>query len=132
MLLSAARTVGLAEKMPEKNRGHDIIAFDARLYAENDLTTLMATGKVSRRDEIGGPFVARGGSNGADHDAGWGTAGRRAMRRLVVVGDSDFCGQRPVEHQGQFQFSAQHAGVAERERELELRNPGHGQAGTRR
>jgi hypothetical protein len=104
MLLSAARTVGLAEKMPEKTVGTTLLRSTPDYYAENDLATLTATGKASRgSDEIEGPLslavavtaqtATPVGDSGATRDA-----------RLVVVGDSDFAANGQLSIKGNFNF----------------------------
>ncbi len=90
ILFSAARTVRLADTMPPKTAGTELLRTTPDFYAETDLATLAGQGKASRGPgETNGP-LSMAVAVTAKTSALIGDTGQTRDARLVVVGDSDF------------------------------------------
>ena len=90
LLFSAACTVRLADKMPEKVVGTQLLRTTPDFYAETDLATLMSQGKASKSPEEKSGPLSMAVAVTAQTDFAVGDSGQTRDARLVVVGDSDF------------------------------------------
>jgi len=96
ILFQAARTVRLAEKLPDKVVGTELLRTTPDFYAETDLALLSTQGKASKSpDEMEGP-LSMAVAVAAKTDTLIGDSGQTRDARLVVVGDSDFASNGQV------------------------------------
>jgi ABC-type uncharacterized transport system involved in gliding motility auxiliary subunit len=96
ILFSAARTVGLAEKLPDRVVGTVLLRTTPDFYAETDLATLTTQGKaVKSPEEKAGPLPMAIAVT-AKTDFLIGDTGQTRDARIVVVGDSDFASNGQV------------------------------------
>ena len=90
LMFRIARTVDLADKMPEKVIGVRLLRTTPDYFAETDLATLMATGKaIKTADEKVGPLPMAVAVE-AQTEAAIGDTDQTHNTRIVVVGDSDY------------------------------------------
>jgi len=90
MLFSAARAVKLAAQMPEGVAGMELVRTTPDFYLENDVASLMATGKAGKtNEEPQGPFPVAVAVT-AKTNQPIGDSGQMRDARIVVVGDSEF------------------------------------------
>lgn len=90
LLFSAARTVRLAQELPDNVVGVELLRTTPDFYAETDLATLTSTGRAGKSpEETEGPLPVAVAVT-AKTDFQIGDAGRTRDARIVVVGDTDF------------------------------------------
>jgi len=90
LIFSAARTVGLAQPLPDKAAGTELLRTTPDFYAETDLALLLSEGKaVKSPEERSGP-LPMGVAVTAKTDFLVGDSGQTRDARIVVFGDSEF------------------------------------------
>lgn len=90
MMLAAARSVRLAEKMPDGVVGMQLLRTTPDFFGEKDVATFVSTGKaVKTSEDLEGP-LSMAVAVTAKTDFLIGDSGQTRDARIVVVGDSDF------------------------------------------
>ena len=96
ILFSVARTVRLADKLPEKVVGAQLLRTTPDYFAETDLVTLTQQGKASKGPEdMQGP-LSMAVAVTMKTESLVGDTGQTRDARVVVVGDSDFASNGQV------------------------------------
>lgn len=104
MLLQAARSVRLSDKMPEGTAGIELLRTTPDYWAETDTERLLKTGQAKYdAGEKSGPVpLAAAAALKINKDA---SPKGRADARVVVVGDSDFMSNSQLEVSGHLNFA---------------------------
>ncbi|NIA14076.1 MAG: hypothetical protein GWP08_08340 [Nitrospiraceae bacterium] len=90
MLFSVARSVGLAETMPARTVGSELLRSTPDFYGETDIETLKTTGEAFKTpEELAGPLPLAVAVTAKTEEL-VGDTGMTRDARIVVVGDSDF------------------------------------------